>query len=156
MQVHSLGIEDFCDDKYTLIGIHTALEDFKLAYLLNHKLNTLFSRAAFSLDFGNEHSKASFSIFDYKNEENDYEWYLISNSYTEETTNAFDTLALSTETKTYLIPEKKKVDFFIKIIGEPTQELVQKTVSMINQIHQVVLSYTIDTFSLKSKEFLIF
>jgi len=156
MQIHSLGIEDFCDDRYSLIGIHTALEDFKLAYLLNLKLNTLFSRATFSLDFGNPQSKASFSIFDYKNEENDYEWYLISNSYKEVSSNVFDSLALSTETKTYLIPEKKKVDYFIKIVGEPTQKSVHKTVSMINQIHQVVVSYTIDRFSLKSKEFLIF
>ena len=33
MQVHSLDIEDFYEDNYTLIGIHTALEDFKLANL---------------------------------------------------------------------------------------------------------------------------
>ena len=43
MQVHSLDIEDFYEDNYTLIGIHTALEDFKLAYLLNNNLDTLFS-----------------------------------------------------------------------------------------------------------------
>ena len=42
MQVHSLDIEDFYEDNYTLIGIHTALEDFKLAYLLNNNLDTLF------------------------------------------------------------------------------------------------------------------
>ena len=42
MQVHSFDIEDFCEDNYTLIGIHTALEDVKLAYLLNKHLKTLF------------------------------------------------------------------------------------------------------------------
>ena len=62
MQIHSLGLEDFCEDNYTLIGIHTALEDFKFAYLLNNNLNTHFSRANFSLDFETESSKASFSI----------------------------------------------------------------------------------------------
>ena len=51
MQVHSLDIEDFYEDNYTLIGIHTALEDFKLAYLLNSNLNTRFLKAHFNLDF---------------------------------------------------------------------------------------------------------
>ena len=63
---------------------------------------------------------------------------------------------MATETKTYLIPEKKKVDYFIKIVGEPTQETIYKTVDKIKQINQVVTSYTVETNSLKSKQFLIF
>jgi hypothetical protein len=156
MQVHSLDLEDFCENNYTLIGIHTALEDFKLAFLLNNNLNTLFSKANFSLDFESEQSKASFSIYNYINEEYDFEWYLIANSYKEERTNALDTIVLSTETKTYLIPEKKRVDYFLKIVGEPNQELIYKTVDKINQINQVVTSYTVESNTLKSKEFLIF
>lgn len=156
MQVHSLDIEDFFEDNYVLIGIHTALKDFKLAYLLNKHLNTLFSRASFSLDFERKYSKASFSIFNYKDEEYDFEWYLISNSFTEERTNRLDAIALPTETKTYLIPEKKKTDYFVKIVGEPAQELIYKTVNQINQINQIVASYTVESHTLKSKEFLIF
>ena len=156
MQIHSLGLEDFYEDNYTLIGIHTALEDFKLAYLLNNNLNTHFSRANFSLDFETNDSKASFSIYDYTNEKYDYEWYLIANSFKEERINAQDTLALSTETITYLIPEKKRVDYFIKIVGERNELLTQRTLDRINSINQVVTSYTIDTNTLKSKEFLIF
>ena len=153
MQVYSLDIDDFNEDNYTLIGIHTALEDFKLAYLLNKNLDTHFSKATYSLDF---ESNASFSVYNYINEEYGFEWYLISNSFTEETTNALDTIILATETKTYLIPEKKKVDYFIKIVGEPTQETIYKTVHQINQITQIVTSYTVEVDSLKSKQFLIF
>ena len=156
MQIHSLGLDDFCEDNYTLIGIHTALEDFKLAYLLNNNLNTHFSRANFSLDFETGNSKASFSIYDYTNEKYDYEWYLISNSYKEERINEADTIALATETITYLIPEKKRVDYFIKIVGEPNPYLIQKSLDKINGISQVVTSYTIETDTLKSKEYLIF
>ena len=43
MQIHSLGFDDFSEDEYSLIGIHTALEDFKLAYLLNKNLSTNFT-----------------------------------------------------------------------------------------------------------------
>ncbi len=153
MQVYSLDIDDFNEDNYTLIGIHTALEDFKLAYLLNKNLDIHFSRASYSLDF---ESNASFSVYNYSNEAYDSDWFLISNSFTEERTNALDTIALATETKTYLIPEKKKVDYFIKIVGEPTQETIYKTVQQIKQIPQVVTSYTVEIDSLKSKQFLIF
>ncbi len=156
MQIHSLGLEDFCEDNYTLIGIHTALEDFKLAYLLNNNLKTHFTKANYSLDFGKEENKASFSIYHYTNDKYEYEWYLISNSYKEERTYVTDTLGLSTETKTYLIPEKKRVDFFMKIVGESNQELIQKTIEKINTIGQVVTSYSIEIDTLKSKEFLIF
>ena len=45
MQIHALGFGDFCEDEYSLIGIHTALEDYKLAYLLNKNLNTHFSKS---------------------------------------------------------------------------------------------------------------
>ena len=153
MQVYSLDIDDFNEDNYTLIGIHTALEDFKLAYLLNKNLDTHFSKATYSLDF---ESNASFSVYNDVNEEYGFEWYLISNNFTEERINASDTIVLATETKTYLIPEKKKVDYFIKIVGEPTQETIYKTVHQINQITQIVTSYTVEVNSLKSKQFLIF
>lgn len=156
MQVHSLGLEDFYEDNYSLIGIHTALEDFKLAYLLNNNLNTHFTKANFSLDFETKDSKASFSIYNYINEKYEHEWYLIENSFKEEKINTADTLALTTETKTYLIPEKKNVDYFMKIVGEPKPSLIAKTLNKINSITQVVTSYTIDTNTLKSKEFLIF
>tara|TARA_B100001063_G_C16365900_1_gene358243 strand:- start:6 stop:476 length:471 start_codon:yes stop_codon:yes gene_type:complete len=156
MQVHSLELEDFCENNYNLIGIHTALEDFKLAYLLNNNLDTTFSRASFSLDFEKNQTKASFSIFEYKNDKYDYEWYMIANSYKEEKLNPKDTLALATETITYLIPEKKRVDYFIKVVGEQNNILAKKTMDKMNTISQIVTCYSINTNTLKSKEFLIF
>ena len=39
MQIHSLSLDVF-EEEYSLIGIHTALEDLKLAYLLNKELGT--------------------------------------------------------------------------------------------------------------------
>ena len=124
--------------------------------LLNNILNTNFSRASFSLDFETNQTKASFSIYEYMNEKYDYEWYLIANSYKEEKVNAMDTLALATETVTYLIPEKKSVDYFIKVVGEQNNLLIKRTIDKINSISQIVTCYTIDTNTLKSQEFLIF
>ena len=56
MQIHSLGLEDFCEDECSLIGIHTALEDFKLAYLLNKNLGTSFYKSREDLNFENHPS----------------------------------------------------------------------------------------------------
>jgi len=156
MQVHALDLNDFCEEKYTLIGIHTTLEDYKLAFLLNSHLKTSFHRATYNLDFNNTAEDVSFSIYDYTNKEYDFEWYLIANSCTQEVKLNSRGLLQSTETKTYLINEKKKVDFFIKIVGEADSAYITKTIDRINTINQVVTSYQVDTNTLKSKDFLIF
>ncbi len=156
MQVHSLDLNDFCEENYYLIGIHTALEDFKLAYLLNNSLKTQFKRAPYSLDFQNIGGKASFSIFSYSNEKYDFDWYLIANSFSEERSNSNDTILFATETKTCLIPEKKKVDFFLKIVGEAEYSYLEKSLDTLNKIPQIVTSYQIDINTLKSRDYLIF
>lgn len=156
MQVHSLVLEDFCEEEYYLIGIHTTLEDYKLAYLLNRHLKANFKKAAFSLDFENEKNNASFSIYEYTNQKYDFDWFLISNSIKEENAALSNGLQLFTETKIYLIPEKKNVDFFIKVSGDVSIEFIEKTIQKIKEVNQVITSYQIDKNTLKSKDFLIF
>jgi hypothetical protein len=156
MQIHSLGLDDFCEDEYSLIGIHTALEDFKLAYLLNKKLSTSFYKSRENLNFENMQKKTSFSIFNYSNTKYDFDWFLIANSSKRENQKESNELLLTSETKTYLIPEKKKVDFFIKISGDLEYNFISETVDKIKKIDQVITSYSIDKNTLKSKDFLIF
>lgn len=156
MQVHALELDDFCEENYTLIGIHTVLEDYKLAFLLNSQLKTSFQRAKYSLDFDKASQDISFSIYSYTNKEYDSEWYLIANSCTTEVQLNNTGLLQSTETKVHLIKEKKKVDFFIKIVGDTEDMYIAKIIERINSINQVVTSYKIDTNTLKSKDFLIF
>lgn len=156
MQIHALGLQDFLEEEYSLIGIHTAIEDYKLAYLLNKNVNTHFTKSAKDLEFTYNKNKAYFSIYNFTNKKYDYEWFLIANSFKKENQTTSKELLLTTETKTYLIPEKKKVDFFIKIAGEVHFDFVLKTVHKINEIEQVITAYSIDKHTLKSKDFLIF
>ncbi|QNM84974.1 IPExxxVDY family protein [Polaribacter pectinis] len=156
MQVHALGLDDFCEEEYSLIGIHTTLEDYKLAYLLNKNLQTRFSKSDKDLEFEKEKNKISFSIYNFCSTTYDYEWFLIANSFKKENKTNSNELSLTTETKTYLIPEKKKVDFFIKISGEVDYSFVLNTIEQIKKIEQVITSYSIDYNTLKSKDFLIF
>lgn len=155
MQIHSLGLNDFSEEDYSLIGIHTALEDFKLAYLLNKNLHTKFIKSKEDLHF--EKSKqASFSMFNYSSKKYDSDWFLIANSSKRESQTESNELLITSETKSYLIPEKKKIDFFVKISGEIQYSFLSQTVSKIKEIDQVITSYLIDKNSLKSKDFLIF
>ncbi|MEE9406487.1 MAG: IPExxxVDY family protein [Polaribacter sp.] len=156
MQVHALGLDDFCEEEYSLIGIHTTLEDYRLAYLLNKNLQTRFLKSEKDLEFEKEKNKISFSIYNFSSTTYDYEWFLIANSFRKENKTSSNELLLTTETKTYLIPEKKKVDFFIKISGEVDYSFVSKTIEQIKNIEQVITSYSIDYNTLKSKDFLIF
>ncbi|MGB0880780.1 MAG: IPExxxVDY family protein [Polaribacter sp.] len=157
MHVHSLVLDDFYNEEYFLIGIHTALEDYQLAYLLNKQLKINFKRDSFHLDFENEKKNDSFSIFKYIHTAYDFDWSLISNSTKDTEKNASsDRLLLFTETKKYLIPEKKNIDYFIKISGDVPFEFVSETIQRIKEIPQIITSYQIDTDTLKSKDFLIF
>lgn len=157
MQVHSLVLDDFYQEEYSLIAIHTTLEDYRLAYLLNRELKINLKKDSFNLDFENERSNVSFSFFKYLNTTYDFDWSLVSNSAKDtEKKSPSDRLLLFTETKTYLIPEKKNIDFFIKISGDVPFEFVSETVQKIKEVSQIITSYQIDTNTLKSKDFLIF
>ena len=156
MQIYSLGLDDFYEDEYSLIGIHTALEDFKLAYLLNRNLNTNFCKSKEDLKFEEKQKKVSFSLFNYSNLKYDFDWFLIANSSKRENQTVSNELLLTAESKVFLIPEKKKVDFFIKISGGIEYSYVSETVHRINKIDQIITSYVIDKNTLKSKDFLIF
>jgi len=156
MQIHSLGFNDFYEDDFSLIGIHTTLEDYKLAYLLNKNLKINFIKSKENLNFEKTEKPSSFSIFNYYNKEYDSDWVLIANSSKRENQTESNELLLTTETKIYLIPEKKKVDFFIKVSGELGLDFVKKIIDKVKNIEQVITSYPIDKNTLKSKDFLIF
>ncbi len=156
MQIHSLGFDDTFQEKYSLIGIHTSLEDYKLAYLLNKHLNVKFTKSIKDLSFENEKKNAQFSYYNFLNETLNFECYLIVNSSKKEENIKSNGQLFSTEVKTYLIPEKKKIDFFIKITGEVEDVFLNEMIRQISKISQIITSYQVDYNNLKSKDFLIF
>jgi len=156
MLSYSLEIDDFSNDDYHLIGIHTPLEDYQLAFFLNKHLHIHFKKANFSLDFNGKNGKAQYSVFEYNNQELEHDFFLLSNTCKIQNNSLslglFDTIAL----KAFLIPERKNVDYFIKIDGVVTDKFVEEKMTQIREITQVTTSYTIETNTLKSKDFLIF
>ncbi|XKW63354.1 IPExxxVDY family protein [Tenacibaculum maritimum] len=107
MQKYSLEIDDFSEPDYVLIGIHTALEDYKFTYLLNRKLKIQLSRANFDLDFHSNNNKAIFPVYQYIDEKLDHKWSLVSNIYREISIPKEKGLFKESDSITYLISEKK-------------------------------------------------
>jgi len=146
------------EENYSLIGIHTSEEDYRLAYLLNKYFNTSFSKFEHPLDF--ENNNASFSVYEFIDQNKQQETYLISNKFISNHTQISNADLfsdnISYSTTNYLIPEKKKVDFFLKIEGDTSAIEIKKIINKLNNIHQIITSYSINPTQLKSKDFLIF
>lgn len=161
MQVHSLELDDFIDTDYSLISIHTSLEDYKLAYLMNTQLKTFFKKSNPDLEINESGQKALFSIYKYEDEKQFNTWYLISNKYHGKSVNPisnglFQTMNETVNTTSYLVPEKKKMDYLLKIEGNVDTFKILEIVQEIKNIKQVMTSYSMDITTLKSKDFLIF
>jgi hypothetical protein len=152
MQLLTLELED----DYNLIGIHTTEEDYRLAYLLNKHLNTRLVRFKEVLDF--KDSSAEFPLFEYIDEKSFINYYLINNKHLLQVPDSDENSLFegSYYATSYLVPEKRNVDFFLKITGNYLPNLARQLVHRLNAIDQVITSYEIDPESLKSKEHLIF
>jgi hypothetical protein len=153
-KVHTIDFD--IDHDYTLIGIHSMLEDYHLAFYLNERLNLKLARFKDDLDF--KSGNCSFPLYTYEDEVTFTSWSLVSNKYfsidevSESNRNLF-----GEETRiSYLIPEKKQVDFFIKVYGLEDVQKLNAALQKINRIHKVITSYAIDAMELRSRDNLIF
>lgn len=154
MSVYTLHIDDFSNDEYQLIGIHTSIENYQLAFLINQYLQVKFKRADYNLDFDTKKYSSSYAVYEYTDKKYHCNWFLIENkcSVKTESTGLFG----ESEKVHYLIPEEKKVDYFLKLEGDFEDEYLKKCIYNINNVPQIITSYTIQTNKLKSKEHLIF
>ena len=152
-KIHSFDFE--YEHDYILIGIHTTLNDYRIAYLLNKKIGLFLKRSEEDLDFPLK--KCSFPFYLYDDEASFISWSLISNKFIsvdsiQSIHNLFDE-----ETKTrFLIPEKKKADYFIKISGYIKDDDLDNILIKIKNTEKIITSYIIDPFTLRSRDNLIF
>ncbi len=146
--------EDFCEETFILVAIHSGLEDYSLVYTLNKSLKIHLKRAPSDLDLADD---IFFPFFEWKDEINDQHWQLIANiSSKEEKINSQNLFENETSyTMHHLIPEYKEVDYFLKVEQDNLEE-DEEVVTSILSIPKVVTAYTIDTNTMKSKQNLIF
>ena len=162
MTVHKLDLGEFDEIDYNLIAIHTALEDYRLAYFINQKLPIILGKSNDEVQINIKEGETKFSRFYYYDSENEISWNLVQNKNEvfqdkkDSTVNLFSTISMEISTKVYLLPEFKKADYFLKI--ENTQDCMnmQEIRTILNSIDSVSTVYSVDTNQIKSKNNLIF
>ena len=157
MAIHKIQINDFISDDYELIAVHSSLDDYKLAYMLNKELGVQLSKNLAYVEIAKKKKKSAFSNYIFDDEKNDVVWTLIENKTTiinsnKQTTSLFEQVDITV----FLLPEFKKADYLIKIenidYGFDSESIIEK----IQEIKNVTTAYAIDITNLKSKNNLIF
>ena len=162
MAIHKLDLGEFDEIDYHLIAIHTSLEDYRLAYFINQKLPINLSKSKNEIQINIKEGETNFSRFYYNDTEKEVSWNLIQNKneviqYKKGSTqNLFSNVTMEVSTKVFLLPEFKKVDYFLKIENNEDTMNVSKIQILLNTIDNVSTVYTVDTNQIKSKNNLIF
>lgn len=145
---------DLYDDGFSLIAIHSNLEDYAITYAINSTCGLYLKRMEKDLHLDDH---MSFSVFDWDDEINDEYWTLISNKCeVEEEIPSLGLFENNISKRTYyLVRERKEVDYFLKVDAADETMFSQK-IKSINQIAKVITAYPLDTTNLKSKRNLIF
>ena len=157
-----LNIEDFEQEDFFVIAIHTSLEDYRLAYYLNLNLGIFLSKNNFDVESQEKEGKSSFTRFTFEDKKKYINWDLVQNKNEIETSENITTQDLFSgfkdkfSTSAYLLPEYKKVDYFIKIENAENEIDINQIVVQINSIESIKMVYAIDSEKIKSKNNLIF
>jgi hypothetical protein len=159
MLSHKLMLDDV-DDHFHLLAIHSSIEEFKMAFLLNKNLQLSLKRAAIDVDFNHGEVQALYPLYFYKEAAKYRTYYLFKNKYKGSVKKVVSSGSLFIEDEistqlTYLIPEYKKVDYFLKIEDDLGEELIQELLNAISRIPRVITTYIVDVNQLKSKNNLI-
>jgi len=161
MPVHKLQINDFVVADYKLIALYSPLEDYRLAYFINSKLQIRLEKHPVGIGIKIREGESSFSRFVYDDEDTGIFWNFIQNknkvlSGQPKYVSLFEETGLDITTRVFLIPEFKTADYILKIDYVPddfeTENLVQKLLSL----KHITTACIINQDRLKSKNNLIF
>ena len=106
---------DLYDESFSLIAIHSNLEDYAITYAINSSCGLYLKRMKKDLRLD---GKMSFSVFDWDDEMSEMYWTLISNKCeVEEEMPSLGLFDNNVSRRTdYLVKERKEVDYFLKVV----------------------------------------
>ena len=136
-----------CD--YKLFAVHSALDDYRLAYFLNKTLQLQLTKENKKASLLDTFSGKYFSYYYWENPLLGTAWHCIGNKLLIEKEMQSLSLFESTTSLIYLIDKYKKVDYFLKIDTERRMDLA----SLLSKISEIptTTAYTIDTDTLNNK-----
>ena len=162
MAILKLHLDEFDEIDYDLIAIHSVLEDYRLAYLINQNLPIVLSKSKEDIGITINEGEALFVKFIYEDFKNDIQWSLMPNKneivIKKKSTgqNLFLNTDLEIATKVYLLPELKNVDYFLKIKNNKGIFDLEQIIKKINTINRIATVYAVIPEKIKSKNNLIF
>jgi len=162
MAIHKLDLGEFDEIDYCLIAIHTSLEDYRLAYFINQKLHVNLNKSSAEIQITVKEGEAHFSRFHYYEKKKEISWDLIQNKneviqqQKKNNQNLFSDINMEVSTKVYMLPEFKKVDYFLKIENSEEDLNILKIQNTLNTIDNIATIYIVNTNKIKSKNNLIF
>jgi hypothetical protein len=124
----------------SIIGISSAARDYRLCWFINNQLPLKFIRIDDLLIYSDFGEESHHSCFRFSLENSETDLYLLSNK----------------SGNSYLVPEMKESDYFIISTENLLEEDVKDLISLLNKIAVIQTAYSIDPYSLKSKENLFF
>ena len=129
------------DLDFVLIAITTSLRDYRICHHINKRLNFGFTKSPdLEVDIIQGAGPVFFSLYQYHWEASETDFYFIANKGSDG----------------YLVPEMRKVDYFIMIKNYIADDELDKMVTDLNRIQEIVAAVKIDPKKIKSRENLLF
>jgi hypothetical protein len=162
MALIKLHLDEFEEVDYELIAIHSTVEDYRMAFFINQKLPIILKKCKEEIIVKAKNEEVLFSKFAFDDSSNHITWTLIQNKNEIITTEKtkYQTLFLNSEleieTKVYLLPELKMVDYFLKIENNQSDAVLEETIIKLLAIERISTAYKVEVKNIKSKNNLIF
>ncbi len=162
MAVQRLVLDTVADDDYELIAVHSSLVSYRLAYFLNKNLGLRLYRKNEDIYYNYKGGIASYPLYQYEDHFHYNTFSLFGNKFKtsvvieNSTSQGLFTSIENTNKTTYLIPELKNVDYFLKIETETINFSGVTLLDTILAIPQIITAYLVDHQNLKSKNNIIF
>tara|TARA_B100000963_G_scaffold67233_1_gene55378 strand:- start:3 stop:479 length:477 start_codon:yes stop_codon:yes gene_type:complete len=157
LNYHKLNLNQF-PQNFHLIAIHSDLDEFRLAYFLNEKLNISLIRR--NKDIHLAENNAYYSSYEFLDETKYLRWIFFSNKTLVSELPNVDGSGLfssrsSVKNEISLLSNKKQVDYFLIVENIANKSYSEKILKKISEISGVITSFISDN-KLENKENLIF
>ncbi len=154
---HKLNLNQF-PENYYLIAIHSDLDEFRLAFFLNKKLNIGLERKNNDIYFSEQ--DANYSSYEFLDETKYLKWIFFSNKSLVSEKALDQDLSLFGKGSTALnefnlLSQQKSVDYFLIIENIANKTYIDKVLKKISEISGVITSFLSEN-KLENKENLIF
>ncbi len=157
MKSRKLNVNQF-PENYHLIAIHSDLDEYRLAFFLNKKLNINLKRKRDDIYFTDQN--ASYSSYEFLDKVKFLKWIFFSNkslvleNSMDQNINLFNNENL-VKNEIVLLSNHKFVDYFLIIENIADRTYVKKILKKISEIRGIITSFITEN-KLDNKENLIF